>query len=427
MKILITSDLYPPVLNGVATFAHNLAKGMVARGHDVIVIAPSQTGKRYEEMLDGVKVYRPRAVIFPFYQNVRICVTPQLEVRKIIQEFQPDVIHNQMPLGIGQAATMVGKAYDMPIVSTSHAMPENLMENLKKLSAFSRPINYMLADFGRRYHSRSDVVTTPTESGLAGFSKHVAKIGSPLKVISNGINLKDFTPGKAPASIYKKYGLPTDKKIITTLSRIDAEKHIWVLLHAFKEVLEQEDAHLLIVGAGVDLENLKTIACDLGIDEHVTFTGRLPEEDKADIHRVGTLFAVASPVELQCIAALEAMASGQPVVAVEAGALGELCHDGKNGYRFGFDDYHGAAEAILKVLRDDALREKFSKESLAMARANDLEFTLDAFTKLYKSVIKSKQAEIAARPAGFVDRLKESELAEYFEFWSNEDDEAKSK
>lgn len=425
MKILITSDLYPPVLNGVATFSHNLAKGMSAHGHDVLVIAPSQTGRRYEEVIDGVRVIRTRSVIFPFYQNIRICVTPQLEVRRILQEFQPDIIHNQMPLGIGQATTMVGKAYDIPIVSTSHAMPENLMENLKKLSAFSRPINYMLADFGRRFHSRSDVVTTPTKSGLDGFSKHVAKLGAPLKVISNGIDLTQFTPGEAPERIYTEYGLPKDKKIITYLGRIDAEKHIWVLLHAFKEVLEHEDAHLLIIGAGVDLENLKTIACDLGIDAHVTFTGRLPEEDKADIHRVGTLFAVASPAELQCIAALEAMASGQPMVAVDAGALGELCHDGKNGYLFDFDDYHGAAEGILKVLKDDKLRAKFSKESLAIARSHDLEHTLDAFTKLYESVIKAKKAEIAARPAGFVDRIKESELAEYFEFWSKEDDDTK--
>ncbi len=98
MKILITSDLYPPVINGVATFSQNLARGLVAAGHEVLVIAPSQDGKRSVEYDVDIPIHRVRSVIFPFYQNIRICVAPQLEVRNILQEFKPDIIHNQMPL-----------------------------------------------------------------------------------------------------------------------------------------------------------------------------------------------------------------------------------------------------------------------------------------------------------------------------------------
>ncbi len=397
MRVLIASDLYPPVINGVATFSHNLAHGLSAAGHEVIVIAPSQTGKQYSEQSGGVTVHRVRSVVFPFYQNIRICIAPQLEVRNIIKEFRPDIIHSQMVLGIGQATTMIGRRYGIPIVSTSHAMPENLMDNLKNLSAFSRPINYMLADIGRRYHSKSDIVTSPTQSGIDSLSRFTSKVTVPIEVISNGIDLKAYRSGSVSKSLYHTYNLPTNKPIITYIGRLDAEKHVWVLLHALREVLKEREVHMLIVGSGVDLEHEKQIAQNIGVADHVTFTGRVSDEDKKALHRVGALFVVASPVELQCIAALEAMASGKPLVAVDAGALGELCHHGKNGELFALDDYQGAARAIVRVLSDKNLLEVYGKESRRIAQMHDLDRVIKKFIQLYETTIARKKKEIAMR------------------------------
>lgn len=163
MKILIASDLHAPVLNGVATFSRNLALGLAARGHEVVVMAPSQDGKKSVE--SGYQPYRLSTEVDDLsvlYQNFRICPTPQLEVRKIIQEFKPDVIHIQMPMWIGMATMNYAKHADIPVVSTSHAMPENLMDNIKRLSKVSRPINRVLVDHGRRFHDKADVITSPT-------------------------------------------------------------------------------------------------------------------------------------------------------------------------------------------------------------------------------------------------------------------------
>jgi glycosyltransferase involved in cell wall biosynthesis len=421
MKILIAADLHWPVLNGVATFSRNLARGLAEQGHEVVVIAPSQNGKKSVEVDGNYTIYRTRSTVFPFYQNFRISVTPQLEVRKIIQEFAPDIIHIQMVLGIGQAALMFGRRYDIPIVSTSHAMPENLMDNLKKAAMFSRPINYLLSDYGRRFHSRADVITSPTASGLKSFGKHVDKVTKPIEIISNGIDLREYTPGPADKTLYKKYGLPTDRPIVMYIGRMDAEKHLWVLIKAMRRLLKTHKVHALIIGDGVDREHMIKLAHELGIAEHITFTGRVSDEDKVALERVGTLYAISSPAELQSIATLEAMACGQPVVAVDAGALAELCHDGENGFLFALDDDEGMAEGIAKIIGDKALREAFSKASLKIAKTHNLDHTIAAFVKLYQRTITNKQEEIARRPVGFVDRIKESELAEYMEFWSSED------
>lgn len=421
MKILIASDLHWPVLNGVATFSRNLARGLAEQGHEVIVIAPSQDGRKSKQVDGNYVIYRTRSTVFPFYQNFRISVTPQLEVRKIIQEFEPDVIHIQMLMWIGQAAMFFGRRYDIPVVTTSHAMAENLLDNLKRAAPLSRPINYMLSDYGRRFHSRADVITSPTESGIKSFGKHVDKVTAPIEVISNGVDLREYTPQKPDPEIYKKFNLPTDKPIITYIGRVDAEKHLWVLVHAMQHVLKKQDAHLLIVGAGIDLEHLQDMATELNLTDQITFAGRVSDEDKVALEHVGTLYAISSPAELQSIATLEAMACGQPVVAVDAGALGELCHDGENGYLFELDDDKGAAEGILKIISDPVLRERFSKESLRIAKTHDLDNTIASFIHLYERTIEAKKREIAERPAGFVDRIKEKEFKEYMDFWSNEE------
>lgn len=388
MKILIAADLNFPVINGVSTFTRNLARGLAGRGHEVLVIAPSQTGKRYKEVDDNYVVTRTLSVPFPLYQNIRVSLTPMREVKKIINEFEPDIIHIQMLMWIGQAAMKYGNKVGIPIVSTNHAMPENLMDNLKMLAPLARPINYMLRDYGRRFHSKADFVTMPTQSAIDMF-RIAEKMTVPMKAVSNGIDLSRFTTEPAPASIYKKYGLPTNAPIITYVGRTDAEKHLPVLIRAFHEVRESvPQAHLLIVGDGSDMDNITSIAKHLNLKSHITFAGRVPEEDLAPLHRVGRVFAMPSPMELQSIATLEAMASGKPVVAVDAGALKELCRSDINGYLCTQDDESEIAHALVKILSDDALHAKFSAASLAIARENDLNTTLDQFLAIYEDLIR---------------------------------------
>lgn len=385
MRILIASDLHYPTINGVATFSRNLALGLAARGHEVLVIAPSQTGRKYKEADTNHVIYRTRSVPFPFYQNFRISLTPLREVKRIIDDFQPDVIHIQMLMWIGQAAMKYGNKCGIPIVSTNHAMPENLMDNLRLLAPVSRPINYLLKEYGRRFHSKADCVTMPTQSAIEMFDG-TKKMDVPLRAVSNGIDLSRFTPGTPPAELYQRFGIPTDRPVVAYVGRLDAEKHIGVLVDAFAAVRQQHQAHLLIVGFGTDQDNLRTQVQRLGLEGDVTFTGRVDDADMADLHRVGTVFVMPSPAELQSIATLEAMASGQPVVAVRAGALGELCQPGRNGYLCDQDNVEQIAHGITALITDPAQRQRMAAASLAIARTHDIEHTLDEFEAIYRQV-----------------------------------------
>lgn len=385
MKILIASDLHWPTINGVATFSRTLAQGLAARGHDILVIAPSQTGRKYKEVDDNHPVYRTRSVPFPFYQNFRISINPQREVKKIIEEFEPDVIHIQMLMWIGQAAMRYGNKAGIPIVSTNHAMPENLLDNLRLLAPVARPINYMLKEYGRRFHSKSDCVTMPTQSAIDMFDVELPK---PMLAISNGINLSRFKPGKVPKKLYKTYKIPENRQIITYVGRLDAEKHLWLLVKAFAKVRRGRDVQLVIVGDGTDSDNLKELVREMKLVKRTTFTGRVPDEDLTQLHRIGTVFAMPSPAELQSIALLEAMASGKPTVAVDAGALKELCQDGVNGELCEQDNVEQMATALAKILDDEKLAKKYGEKSLEIAKTHDIEYTLDRFEEVYRNVME---------------------------------------
>lgn len=388
MKILIASDLHYPTINGVATFSRNLARGLAEHGHEVLVVAPSQTGKRSKEVDGNHVIARTISVPFPFYQNFRISLNPNRELKKIIDEFDPDVIHIQMLMWIGQAAMKYGNKLGIPIVSTNHAMPENLMDNLRLLAPVSRPINYILKAYGARFHSKSDYITMPTQSAIDMFN--VEKIESPIEAVSNGIDLSRFAPGKAPDELYEKFQIPKHQPIVSYVGRLDAEKHLPVLMRAFVRVQSvMPHTHLVIVGDGTERLMLESLAHEFGIGHNVTLTGRVSDEELEQLHRVGTVFAMPSPAELQSIATLEAMASGQPVVAVDAGALSELCQNERNGYLCEQDNDEMIANGLLAILADPALRDEMSKESLAIAKTHDLETTLKRFEDIYNGLVNA--------------------------------------
>ena len=395
MKILIAADLHWPTINGVATFSRNLAKGLADRGHEVIVIAPSQRRSgRGEEEIDGNHlVKRTMSVPFPLYQNFRISVAPQREVKKIIEEFEPDVVHIQMLLGIGQATMRYAQRYNIPVVTTNHAIPDNLLDNIRMLAPVSKQLSYLITEYGARFHKKADFITMPTQAAIDMLASGRTDLPDvPIKPVSNGIDLSRFQATKPGKAIYEKFSIPTDRTIVSYVGRLDSEKHIHILIDAFNDVLRQtsKEIHLLIVGAGTDSERLENRVYEHGIHDSVTFTGRVTDDEIVELHKVGDIFAMPSPAELQCIAALEAMSSGKPVVAVNAGAVYELCQTDRNGFLCEKDDVTQMATALRTLIEDDELRAAFGKESLAIAETHDINHTLDQFEEIYRNVIATK-------------------------------------
>jgi len=392
MRVLIANDQHWPMRSGVATAGRTLAQGLASLGHTVMVVAPSQTGRGYSETDGNYEITRIRSFGLPFRKNLRVSVTYDREMRRILDEFQPDVVHVQTQLTVGLGMLRAAVNRKIPVVATNHVMPDNMIKNIKGLAPISRPLSYIMSEYGTLLYRGADRIVMPTESAIQLFN--TTRMDAPTVAISNGINLDRFHPGKPRADIYEKFNIPKTGPIITWIGRIDEEKHLHILMRALATLRDSDYAfHALFVGGGNARETLGELVDQFELNGHVTFTGLVSDEDLLELHRVGDIFAVPSPTELQCLSMLEAMASRKPVVAVDAGALRELCITDKTGYLLPVDDPAAMAVALAKLLDHPKRRKEFGQNSEALAKTHDVKVVMPKFVKLYKQVIAEHHAE----------------------------------
>ncbi len=420
MRIAITSDLYYPMTNGVAVFAHNLAKGLVKKGHEVIVICPSFTGKPHREKREGVTTYYLRSIRFPFYPDqinevptgkeflglplprlayrhgLWITIEPYPMMKKILNRFHPDVIHNQTAEMIAIAARRYAKKYDTPMVSTGHAYPDNITGQLRILKPIKRPLDAALRAYMASFLKHSEYATMPTEMAIEDLvPKKRKRFDVMVEPLSNGVDLSKFGPGKAPARIYRKYHLPKDKPLVLYVGRVDPEKSLSNVVTAFAGVLEKvSEAALVIVGDGTDRKHLLDLTRALGIEKAVYFPGRIYPPDIMEVYRTAQVFVTASETETQGIVLIEAAATGLPLVAVDAGAVRELCQNKKNGILCHPGDVAEITDGIVKLLRHDDVRKRYGEYSLKIAAQHDLNRTLQRFVEIYEEAILLKGKKV---------------------------------
>ncbi|MBR6505724.1 glycosyltransferase [Candidatus Saccharibacteria bacterium] len=421
MRIVIATAVYHPMINGVAVFAHNLAMGLVRRGNEVVVICPSRTGKNYTRVEDGVKVHFLRSVqvkVYPdqihdvpekkkilgiklptlYRHGFRVSVFPAVEVRKILDEFQPDVVHIQVSDPIGLSVAAYARKNNIPVVTTEHNQPEVLTEPLRVPKLVKKPVDALLSAYFVNRQSKSDFVTMPTKKAIQYllYSKG-REFNVPVAAVSNGVDLSFFKPGKVSSVFYKKYGVPSGRPVVLYVGRVDPEKNVGSVIEAFRLTLAKvPSAVLLIVGDGVDKVRLMgLVEEDALLKKSVIFAGRVVPPDLYEMYRLGSVFATASEIETQGIVLVEAAASGLPLIAVDKGAVSEICVNNENGFLCEPGDIEGISQAMVKILSDDKLRAKFSKKSVEFASEHDFETTLDKFTNIYKRVIKVKKSDSA--------------------------------
>lgn len=423
MRIAITSDLYYPMTNGVAVFAHNLAKGLAKQGHEVMVICPSFSGKHHRTKQDGVTTVYLRSIRFPFYPDqinevpegkkilkmklprlayrhgLWITVDPYPELKKALRKFRPDVIHNQTAEMIAIAARRYAKKNEVPMVSTGHAYPDNLTSQVKLLRPIKRPLDAILRMYMASFLKHSEYATMPTEMAIEDLvPKNQRKFNVTVEPLSNGVDLSQFTPGLARPKVLKKFHLESGKPRVLYVGRVDPEKSISNVVTAFASVLDQvPDAELVVVGDGTDRRHLNDLVRALGIVEKVKFLGRVMPPDVIDVYRSATVFATASETETQGIVLIEAAATGLPLVAVDAGAVRELCQNRQNGYLCTPREPAEMTEALVKILKDSKLQKKYREKSLEIAQKHDLSHTLRRFVEIYEEAIDLKGKKTATR------------------------------
>jgi len=262
-------------------------------------------------------------------------------------------------------------------------MPENLVSYLRLPKKVEKAVSKTGWRYFRMVYGKLDMVTSPTETAV----QLLDQIGLNKKAVavSCGIDLKRFNPQNSGDTIRAKFSLPAVPTLLY-LGRLDKEKNVDILLNAFSMLTKKIDAHFVIAGKGAEKENLEELAKILGIYNKVTFTGFVGDQELPFIYRVADCFVIGGIAELQSIVTMEAMASGLPVIAVNAMALPELVIHEKNGYLFDITEKEKLADYMFKILSNKTLQKEMSQKSLDFIQKHDIENSLSAYENIYREV-----------------------------------------
>ena len=205
-----------------------------------------------------------------------------------------------------------------------------------------------------------------------------------VQLIPNGVDITRFNSTHADNAIDGR------EQVAVCVSKLRYEKGIDVLLQAWCLVHEQTpQARLVIVGAGSLQFQLECLAKALGIANSVEFTG-LQSDIPAQLHR-GSLAVLPSRWEGMPNALLEAMACGLPCVATRVSGSEDIIQHGVNGLLVGSEDYRGMAQALLTLLRDPLLAQKYGQAAReTVERHYSLEQIMDRYVELYQRMTKHR-------------------------------------
>ncbi len=385
MRLMLFSHGYPPTLSGVTLVVQKIAREMVARGHAVTVVTASNRHLPYQSEDRGVRLERILGIPNPFWWEGPMPFIGTWTIRRLADQFKPDIIHCHDNAYLGLVLPMVNWGNSEKLISSCYTLPEFFTQftRLFSLETSTETLmwKYYLANLNRYQH-----IVFCTRTHEREFRSH--GLTPPTTVISNGVNVERYCPDGMPGEERVRRYLPPAPRILS-VGRLMKDKRLDLLVNAMRVVCNKIDAHLMLVGRGSESGNLKNHIRQLNLENNIHLLGYVPEEDLPAIYRASTLFTIPSMVEVQSIPALQAAVTGLPIVAANSAALPELVLNGENGYLINPMDDQELGGAILDILCQPDLAQKMGKASLEIGRWHDERITFQKYEDFYQGLIEN--------------------------------------
>lgn len=389
MRVLITGTTYYPALNGQSVFTVNLAEGLARAGHEVTVMFPETHAST--RIRNRVRLQAVGSLSLGFIHGDSYLPVTFGRVLRVMEEFQPDVVHIQDHYPLSGAAVRHARRLGIPVVGTNHFVPGNLSHYVPGASLFRAVLEHAMWEWMLRLYRRLDLVTAPSEAAVDLLKAQGLRV--PAFPVSCGTDLTRFHPRhdidrKAERL---KYGLHPARTLFITVGRVDREKRLDILIRAMAQIHGPE-VQLAIAGEGAAAHELQALVRELDLEDRVRFLGRVPNEELPLLLNSADIFVMASEAELLSIASLEAMASGLPLVLANALALTELVTPGENGYLFTPGNPIDAARCMQLIASQPERWKEMGKHSLERIGPHSLDATIERYSALYVQVIENSPA-----------------------------------
>jgi len=309
MKIVHIANFYGPKSGGIRTTLHELGSGYIARGHEFTYIVPGN-GFFCEDTLHGKKITVP-SIVLPFSGGYRIIRNNQ-DIKKLIITLKPDALEVSDRFTLSKVG-LWAKKRGIHTVVFSHETLSGLVKSFFKIE-----LRWFVNWHNTRLASRFHNVIATTEFASREFREIETKN---LTHVPLGVDLQNFSPYRHNEALRTELLKGADV-LILHCGRMSKEKNPQNSILALKELLDSGvNARLIFVGMGPMFKSLKALSKDLP----VSFMGYIVDRKMlAEIIASADVSIAPGPIETFCLAALESLASGTPVVASSTSAVGEF-------------------------------------------------------------------------------------------------------
>ncbi|WP_343600510.1 glycosyltransferase family 1 protein [Mycobacterium sp.] len=338
MRVAIVAESFLPEVNGVSNSVIRVLEQLRRTGHEALVIAPDTPpgAPRAARTHDGVRVHRVPSRMFPKVTSLPLGV-PLPRLAGVLRGFGPDVVHLASPAMLGYGGLRVARHLGVPTVAVFQT----------DVAGFAASYGIPMASRAawawlRHLHRLADRTLAPSTWAMEVLAaQRIPRVYH----WARGVDVAGFAPSARDAALRRRWS-PDGRPIVGYVGRLAPEKHVGRLAVLARDHRIQ----LVIVGDGIERRRLHAAM------PAAVFTGALYGRDLAAAYASMDVFVHPGEHETFCQTVQEALASGLPVIAPDAGGPRDLVTPYRTGLLLGVDEFEARLSTAVAHLVEERRR-----------------------------------------------------------------------
>ena len=364
-----------PTYGGSGAVATELGIALAQRGHEVHFITYKQPF-RLPTFLPRVYFHEVDVGRYPLFEFPPYDLALAVRMHEVVREHRLDLLHCHYAIPHATSAWITKQMLreeqrDILVVTTLHGTDITIVGQ--------DPSFHSITKFSIE---KSDALTAVSQYLQRETRNAFGCTACGIEVIPNFIDPDVYSRDRYTGAERPKFN--GGRRVLMHISNFRRVKRVKDVVQVFARVNQEVDSVLVMVGDGPDRHDAEQEARQRGVEKHVHFLGKI--DSVAPLLAAADLFLLPTDSESFGLSALEALASGTPVIGTNVGGLPEVVRDGETGVLCGVGDVDGMSGAALELLQDETRWRRMSAYAASDARAR---FAKDDIVQRYEDLYKN--------------------------------------
>jgi phosphatidylinositol alpha 1,6-mannosyltransferase len=386
VRVAIVAESFLPNVNGVSNSVLRVLEHLRRTGHEALVIAPDNPAgePRAERIHHGIRVHRVPSRMFPKVTTLPLGV-PVPRIVSVLRGFDPHVVHLASPALLGYGGLRAARRLGVPTVAVYQTDVPGFA------ASYGIPMASRVAwAWFRHLHRLADRTLAPSS---ATFDSLVGQGFPRVHRWARGVDVLRYAPSARSEELRLRWS-PAGKPIVGFVGRLAPEKHVERLI----ALSAGGDVQVVIVGEGIEQRTLQSAM------PAAVFTGALYGDDLAAAYASMDVFVHTGEHETFCQVVQEALASGLPVIAPDAGGPRDLITPWRTGLLLGVDEFEARLPAAVSHLIEE--RHRYAPAARRSVLGRSWPAICDELLGHYEAVLSPAVRATARRVAVGTDQAR---------------------